>query len=247
MSSNSLDKLLDSAEQMLEKGERKNAGLLIDRVLKQDFTNEKAWKLLYHMSGSNRSLEEFKHAFARKYYPYKLHLLEPSFQNYPKTQDLTNEVEPTIAPVRPVRQTKKCPYCAEEILVDARVCRFCNRDLTNNKSSQKGLEEHSQLTMGLEKLEKKLVAYERFIQEQMQTAQEAGRQETFAWIATLIGLLLTPVVIGFIIAPIALYQALVQRTKRKHAQYDQLEANKDVEGIKQQVIEVRSKLAALKE
>lgn len=246
MSPNSLDKLLDSAEQMLQKGERKNAGLLIDRVLKQDFTNEKAWKLLHHMSGSNRSLEEFKHAFARRYYPNKLHLLEPSFQNFPKTEDLTSEVEPSTEPGRPVRQTKKCPYCAEEILVDARICRFCNREVAD-KPSQRVLQERSQLTKKLEKLEKNLVAYERFIQEQTQTAQEAGRQETFAWIATLIGLLLTPVVIGFIIAPIALYQALVQRAKRKHAQYNQLEANKDVEGVKQQVIEVRSKLAALKE
>lgn len=34
-------------------------------------------------------------------------------------------------------QTKQCPYCAETIKVDAKICRFCNRDLVEGNISAK--------------------------------------------------------------------------------------------------------------
>jgi hypothetical protein len=31
---------------------------------------------------------------------------------------------------------KKCPFCAEEIKVEAKLCRFCNREITQNKDQE---------------------------------------------------------------------------------------------------------------
>jgi len=34
--------------------------------------------------------------------------------------------------------TKKCPYCAETIKYEAKICRFCNRDLNKNSDTSIG-------------------------------------------------------------------------------------------------------------
>lgn len=37
---------------------------------------------------------------------------------------------------------KKCPYCAETIKVEAKICRFCKSDLTNSKISSDYFRNH---------------------------------------------------------------------------------------------------------
>jgi hypothetical protein len=44
---------------------------------------------------------------------------------------------PPVGSPPPVSDTKKCPFCAEKILAEARVCRFCGYDLVAGKPSGK--------------------------------------------------------------------------------------------------------------
>ena len=39
------------------------------------------------------------------------------------------QVSPAPTPPEPQRSTRECPYCAEEILAKARLCKHCGRDV----------------------------------------------------------------------------------------------------------------------
>lgn len=48
----------------------------------------------------------------------------------------------STAPVDPAEataDTRKCPWCAEVIKTEAKICRFCNRTVDENKTAKKGL------------------------------------------------------------------------------------------------------------
>ena len=70
-----LKNILLQAELALKKGDKRKAGLFINEVLKEDFINLAAWKLLHRLLGEDQPFENFQYTFAAKYYPDRLHLL----------------------------------------------------------------------------------------------------------------------------------------------------------------------------
>jgi hypothetical protein len=68
--------LLQRAEQSLQRGDARGTGILVDRVLKQDFTNARAWNLLHQMLAPGQDLAAFQRDFAAKHYPAQAQLLD---------------------------------------------------------------------------------------------------------------------------------------------------------------------------
>ncbi len=74
-SENNLRNDLLEAELAIASGDKKAAGLLIDKVLKHDFVNPTAWQLLYQLLGNGKDFSTFQKEFTSKYYPDKFDLL----------------------------------------------------------------------------------------------------------------------------------------------------------------------------
>jgi pilus assembly protein CpaE len=61
--------LLLQALNAFESGNRRAGAALIDQILRQDFTHRGAWELLHQELGKGQGFDEFRRAFAQKYYP----------------------------------------------------------------------------------------------------------------------------------------------------------------------------------
>ena len=66
--------------------------------------------------------------------PYKS---KPPVPTAPPPMPAPRMSSPPVSSPLPVSDTKKCPFCAEKILAEARVCRFCGYDLVTSQPSGK--------------------------------------------------------------------------------------------------------------
>lgn len=118
-----VEALLKQCELLLAQGEARQASVLLDKVLRLDFVNARAWQMLHGMLGQGRPLEVFQREFAHKYYPTRAYLLEPL--------DLIPQAPPEVVPVKPLVGVggTSCLYCGRVNPPGQEVCLMCGAGL----------------------------------------------------------------------------------------------------------------------
>ena len=141
---------------------------------------------------------------------------------------------------------KICPYCAEEIQDAAIVCKHCGRDLTEG-ATEKVSQKRVQLVQKQAEYEKAIASWERYLNDQSQLVQQAGRQVTWALVGLLIGIFLILITLygfGLILVIAGILAAITQSGKRREAEKNISKARKDIETLQKLVIQVKTELAA---
>lgn len=234
MADQTTDNLLDKVQAYLQIGDKKKASILLNKILAHDFTNPTAWKFLHEILGKDMHFETFKTQFSQQYYPEKAHLLTDNA----RSSSFISDPKPSS------RSTKKCPYCAEEILIDAIICRFCKCDLTKEHPDVIA-DKRKALTDTLAELEQDLAGLERELDEWKQTAQKEARATTQSEIVFFVGILLTPILIGFILIIISGSAYFSHKGKRTQAENTQTEIRLDIEDVRKEITELKLALTNL--
>ncbi len=125
----STEENLIEAEKALSNGDRKASGILISRVLKNNFTNESAWLLLYRWTGSTQPFEDFQIEFAARYYPDRVHLLPQAGADWLGILEVGSADAPALpTSPSPAIELRICPECAQSRIGRKRHCDRCGFD-----------------------------------------------------------------------------------------------------------------------
>ena len=137
----------------------------------------------------------------------------------------------------------QCPYCKQPIQADAIFCGSCGKVLQATSPNVVGQKLEDLMREQLQ-LEKALAGWERYLQNQNDIAQEAGRTGSdYFWI--IIGLILAPVIIGIIVIILAAVDLSNKNTQRNEAERCKHKARQNIELIRNRILEIKIKIATL--
>jgi hypothetical protein len=154
----SMHDLLSKAEDALWMGDRRAAGILLHKILLQDFTNHYAWQLLHAMLGGGQPFDAFQQSFAQKYYPEQAFLLRqppPPVLTAPEPP-APEPVPLTPAPLSPASELshtaplspaslpsallpdQSCSNCGAACLPQSKYCHYCGLPLAPARQTLTG-------------------------------------------------------------------------------------------------------------
>jgi len=130
-----MDDLLQQGITAYKAGNRDEARKIFITVVKQSPDSEPAWGWMYQVSNNDNE---------------RIHCLKQILRINPESKkasgllsQLSAPSPDSILPSRPTQinppviSTKKCPYCAESIQADAKICKHCGKDVAEKTTSIK--------------------------------------------------------------------------------------------------------------